>query len=114
MPGTTIMRAERPWGPTAGEERMIFILAVVALVALVAIVLPIARALGRRLERGGRATALPADSAERLQRIEQAVESIAIEVERISEAQRFTMKVMTRPDDEASARLIGEGSSTGR
>ena len=37
---------------------------------------------------------LPRADDARLQRIEQAVESIAIEVERISEAQRFTAKVL--------------------
>jgi hypothetical protein len=36
-----------------------------------------------------------AQAAERLARIEAAVESIAIEVERISEAQRFTTKLLS-------------------
>ncbi len=37
---------------------------------------------------------LPAELADRLERIEQIVETTAIEVERISEAQRFTAKVL--------------------
>jgi hypothetical protein len=34
-------------------------------------------------------------SAERLQRIEQAVDAMAIEIERISEGQRFTTRLLT-------------------
>jgi hypothetical protein len=34
------------------------------------------------------------ENSPRLQRIEQAIESIALEVERIGEAQRFTTKVL--------------------
>jgi hypothetical protein len=39
--------------------------------------------------------ALPSDLGERIDRIEHAVESVAIEVERISEGQRFTTKLMS-------------------
>ena len=38
---------------------------------------------------------LPPETAGRLERIEQAVESIAIEVERVSEGQRFVTKLMS-------------------
>lgn len=57
---------------------------------------PLARALARRIE--GRASApaqIPADVSARLDRIERAVESIAVEVERISEGQRFVTKVLS-------------------
>jgi len=61
-----------------------------------AIGLPIAKAYARRLDRqadrgGG---ALDTDVTMRLERIEQAIDSIAIEVERISEGQRFTTKLL--------------------
>ena len=39
--------------------------------------------------------------AARLERIEQAMDSIAIEVERISENQRFTTKLLAERDDRA-------------
>lgn len=39
--------------------------------------------------------------AARMQRIEQALDSIAIEVERISENQRFTTKLLTEREDRA-------------
>jgi Na+/glutamate symporter len=71
---------------------------------VVAIVLgvPLVRARIRDMERRS-AGALPTDAqtAERLARIEAAVESVAIEVERISEAQRFTTKMLAERGDGA-------------
>jgi hypothetical protein len=63
------------------------------MVVALALGIPLVRAKIRREERHP----LPqgdAQAAERLARIEAAVESIAIEVERISEAQRFTTKLL--------------------
>ena len=57
---------------------------------------PISRALGRRFERNIPAPVVQGDLTQQLQRIEQAVEAIAIEVERISESQRFLTKVQER------------------
>ena len=57
---------------------------------------PFARAAARRLEGHGAPPApLPADVSARLARIEAAVESIAIEVERISENQRYLTRLQT-------------------
>jgi hypothetical protein len=65
-------------------------------VGLFLLMLPLALALARRIwVRTGRPpAAVGVESGPRLQRIEQAVESIAIEVERIGEAQRFTTKLL--------------------
>lgn len=53
----------------------------------------------RVVETTNRRTQIPAPrpdlSDERLQRLETAVDAIAIEIERISEAQRFTTKLLT-------------------
>jgi hypothetical protein len=49
-----------------------------------------------------------ATSDQRLARVEQAVESIAIEVERISEGQRFVTKLLSDPKSPGAA---GAGSS---
>jgi hypothetical protein len=57
---------------------------------------PIARALGRRFERRGTSPVVDAGVAEQLQRIEQAVEAVAIEVERISESQRFLARLQEK------------------
>lgn len=78
-------------GPPEGVVAMSITLFVV--MGLTIVLLPLARAFARRMDR--HATIAPAqDITPRLDRIEQAVESIAIEVERISEGQRFTTKLM--------------------
>jgi hypothetical protein len=72
------------------------------------VLFPLAIAYARRLwRRGAVAVAeLPKVLAERLTRLDQAVDTIAIEVERISEGQRFLTKVMT---DTNTGRAIGTG-----
>jgi hypothetical protein len=63
-----------------------------AMVAVILIGWPLSRAFGRRLERNARSPLSPAVS-EQLTRIEQAVDAMAVEVERISEAQRYFTKL---------------------
>jgi hypothetical protein len=48
----------------------------------------------KRLEARDRARALPNNVDDRLLRIEQAVDAIALEVERTAESQRFTSKIL--------------------
>jgi hypothetical protein len=54
---------------------------------------PLARAFGRRIERRGGTTAIDPAVSGQLQRIEQAVDAMSIEIERISESQRFLAKL---------------------
>jgi len=54
----------------------------------------LAKALGKKWERDSRAS-LPPEVNERLQRMEQALDAIAVEVERVSEGQRFTTRLLT-------------------
>ena len=64
-------------------------------IAVIALGIPIIRAITRRWERG--VPPLPQaapDVVARLERIEQAVEAVAVEVERIAEAQRFSAKLL--------------------
>jgi len=64
------------------------------------VLFPLVRAWSRRIEgKGPPPAALPPDVAARLERIERAVESVAIEVERISEGQRFVTKVLSDRGD---------------
>ncbi|MFL5607788.1 MAG: hypothetical protein ACJ8AD_15160, partial [Gemmatimonadaceae bacterium] len=63
--------------------------------AVIVIGWPIARALGRRIERPRTGPSPESDVADQLQRIERAVDAMSIEVERISEAQRFMTKLQT-------------------
>ena len=64
---------------------------------------PIVRAFTRRLEQKPIGTSVPPDVAHRLERMEQALDSIAIEVERISEGQRFTTKLLSERTDVPAA-----------
>ncbi len=66
-----------------------------AMVVAIVLGVPLVRARIRERERHGAPVLQDAQAAERLARIEAAVESIAIEVERISEAQRFTTKLLS-------------------
>jgi len=67
-------------------------------VAVIALGIPIIRAFTRRLiDRPPVVAPIPADVENRLERIEQAVEAVAIEVERISESQRYLTKLMAEP-----------------
>ena len=82
-------------GPTSRQEKMIFSGFVLVVLAAVVIVYPLMRAFARRLEGRARpAEALDIVSSERLQRIEQAIDAMAIEIERISEGQRFTTRLL--------------------
>jgi len=64
-------------------------------VAAMIIGVPIARAYSRRIERGPLEPSVPPEVSARLARMEQAIDSIAVEVERISEGQRFTTKLLS-------------------
>lgn len=72
--------------------------------------LPLSVALARRIWRRGAAvvTSFPREIAERLSRMEQAVEATAVEVERIGEGQRFLTRLFTEGE---GARVIGAGAA---
>lgn len=61
--------------------------------AFIIVGLPLVRAFARRMDRRGE-SASASEIMPRLDRIEQAVEAIAIEVERVSEGQRYTTKAI--------------------
>ncbi|HEY7565996.1 MAG TPA: hypothetical protein VH762_00385 [Gemmatimonadaceae bacterium] len=76
------------------ENVMVLMIVIAALTAGVLILRPIFKALGSRLERRSEQPAAIPDFAPRMDRIEQAIEAIAVEVERISEGQRYVTKQM--------------------
>jgi hypothetical protein len=71
------------------------------MIPVTAIGVPIARAIARRIEGGVRGAWLPNDVGARLERMEQAIDAIAVEVERIAEGQRFTSKLLASRADVA-------------
>jgi hypothetical protein len=74
---------------------------------MVVVLLPISIAWARRIWRRGAAvvTALPQEIYDRFTRLEQSLDSIAVEVERVGESQRF----LTRMQSEQQARALGAG-----
>lgn len=75
-------------------------LAAFAMVITLSILVPLVKAYAKRIESRNHVVGLPAQVTSRLERMEQAIDSIAVEVERISEGQRFT------------TRLLSEGAKT--
>jgi hypothetical protein len=63
--------------------------------AAIIIGLPLARAFARRMDRRGGAPQIPVQLTTQLDQLTQAVDAIALEVERISEGQRFTTRLLT-------------------
>jgi hypothetical protein len=77
-------------------EDILIPLAGMAMIVTLALGIPLVRAWVRRMERGAPVqAALPGDLAGRLERIEHAVDAVALEVERIAEGQRFTTKLLS-------------------
>ena len=87
------------------------VMVALASLGMVGIVLyPLVQALARRLE-GSPAKKAPevtSGNDPRLERMEQAIEAIAVEIERISEAQRFTTRLLAERN--APSALPGDTS----
>ena len=77
------------------NEDIVIPIAGMTMIVMLALGVPFVRALIRRWERQPLHPAVPAEVTARLERIEQAVDAVAIEVERISEGQRFTTKLLS-------------------
>ncbi len=83
-------------GPVIPPQAVDISIAFFITCAVIVVGWPISRALGRRFEKRGSTPMLDASVADQLQRIEQAVEAVAIEVERISESQRFLARLQEK------------------
>ena len=86
---------------------------IIALVSVpvMAIGFPIARAYAKRMEHGETNPRIPSDVSARLERMEQAIDSIAVEVERISEGQRFTTKLLAERVPPAAPEILPRSGS---
>jgi hypothetical protein len=93
MPAHSVrMRHAHPIPPEAVHISLAFFLTV----AFVILGLPLLRAFGRRLGTPVSVPVADPDIEARLTRIEQAVQAVAIEVERIGEGQRFTSHLFAK------------------
>lgn len=77
---------------------------------ILAVGVPLARAYSRRMDAESKNPRIPTEIASRLERMEQAIDSVALEVERISEGQRFTTKLLSEGRSASDAR---QGAETG-
>jgi hypothetical protein len=93
--------------PRQGPPEEVFVLSGLLIVF---VLFPLSIALARRLWRRGVATitSLPAELSERLGRLEQGMDAIAVEVERIGEGQRYVTRLFA---EDGSARALGAGAA---
>jgi hypothetical protein len=88
-------------------------LAFFAMITAISIGVPFMRAVVRRMDRAPGPGIAP-DVSARLERMEQAIDSIAIEVERVSEGQRFTTRLLAdRARESSPAGIHAGGRSDG-
>jgi prefoldin subunit 5 len=93
--------------PRQGPPEEVFILGGMFIVVTL---LPLSIALARRIWRRGVATItkLPAELTARLTRLEQGMDAVAVEVERIGEGQRYMARLFA---EDGSLRAIGAGAA---
>ena len=85
-----------PWEQNQIPAQVVDLVTMFVIATVICIVgLPIARALGRWIDRRGLPSAMNSEFAAQMTRIEQAVDTMSVEVERISEAQRFQAKLLS-------------------
>lgn len=85
------------------DEAIVVPVAFFATAIALSIGIPLVRGLVRRWDRQSVVPAQQPDTAVRLERIEQAIEAMSIEVERIAEGQRFVTRLMTDRTPERAA-----------
>src|SRR4051794_33485172 len=87
---------------TAEQEGVIALTAIISIFVAFPIVIAIARVIWKKTSEPARPRAIETDQVmRRLEQLQQTVEAMAIEVERISEGQRFVTKLMSDRDREA-------------
>ena len=93
------------------DEEIVVPIAFFISVIVMSIGIPIVRAMIRRWDRQSLQPPTLADTSARLERIEQAIEGMSIEIERVAEGQRFVTRLMTEGSQERVA-LPDRASST--
>jgi hypothetical protein len=78
--------------------------------AAIIIGLPLARAFARRMDRRGGSAQISNEVSSQLAHLNQAVDAIALEVERISEGQRFTTRLLSE-QKEAARQTLPSGAN---
>ena len=84
-----------------------------AMVIAIVVGRPMVQAMAKRVESESKRPQIPSEVLTRLERMEQSIDSIAVEVERISEGQRFTTKLLSEVRDAAPALPVRASPSGG-
>lgn len=82
-----------------------------AMIAAIVVGRPIAKAIALKAEAESKNPQLPAEIMGRFERMEQSLDAIAVEVERISEGQRFTTKLLSDVRDSAASQIPARSSA---
>jgi hypothetical protein len=102
---TTVQLPANVIPPQAVEISIAFFV----MVAVIIIGLPLARAFSRRMDRRGGTAPIPSEVTSQLAQLNQSVDAIALEVERISEGQRYTTRLLSEQRDAAGAQTLPSG-----
>jgi len=76
------------------DEDIVIPIAGMIFVIVIVLGIPLIRAIVRRWERESQLPKVPPEVAARLERMETSIDAMAIEMERISEGQRFVTKIL--------------------
>jgi hypothetical protein len=90
--------------PQVEDISIMFFLTIGAII----IFLPLVRAFARRMDRRAGTAQIPNEVSSQLAHLNQAVDAIALEVERISEGQRFATRLLSEQRD-AARQTLGSG-----
>jgi len=85
------------------DEDIVVPIAFFVTAIIISIGIPLVRAIVRRWDRQSLQPPMPQDTSQRLERIEQAIEAMSVEVERIAEGQRFVTRLMADQSPERVA-----------
>jgi hypothetical protein len=77
------------------EPQVIVMLGAFATAIVFAIGIPLVKAYSRKIDADAKNPRIPSEVTGRLERMERAIDAVAIEVERISEGQRFTTRLLS-------------------
>ena len=106
--GRTVIGVPPPFGPNSNDippQAVDMAFGFFITIAVIIIGLPLARAFARRMDRRSGPAQIPNEISTQLAQLNQAVDAIALEVERISEGQRFTARLLSDQRDPARQTL---------
>lgn len=108
--------SEIPWDPNQAIPPQAVDISIAFFLTIAAIIigLPISRAFARRMDRKAAPSAIPREVSSQLEQLAQSVDAIALEVERISEGQRFTTKLLSEVAGQGESNRLSPGKPADR